>query len=99
MRRHAFSLRSFLRLTTRRCTSPRSPAARHAVEDGLASAADRLGRLVNPILIDQGEWDRSATPFLQTLRSRPLVELPLAVRPDAPSSQPDGIWGRARATS
>jgi predicted nucleotidyltransferase len=56
-----------------------TPAAdRDAIEDDLASAADRLGRLVNPILIDQGDWDRSATPFLQTLRSRPLVELPLA---------------------
>jgi hypothetical protein len=59
-----------------------SDAERNTIEDDLTSASTRLGRFVNPILIDEGDWNRSATPFLQTIRSRPLIELPLASEPD-----------------
>jgi predicted nucleotidyltransferase len=57
-------------------------AERDAIDDDLASAAERLGRFVNPVLVDENDWDLSATPFIQTLRGRPLVELSLTHRPD-----------------
>jgi hypothetical protein len=50
-------------------------ADRDSIEDDLAAAGVRLGRQINPVLVDRADWDRAETGFLRTLQSRPLVEL------------------------
>lgn len=53
-------------------------ADRDAIEDELVAAGARLGRHVNPVLMDEADWNRGDTAFLRTLQSRPLVELATA---------------------
>jgi DNA-binding transcriptional ArsR family regulator len=53
-------------------------ADRDAIEDDLVAAGARLARQVNPVLIDEADWNRADTAFLRTLKTRPLIELPIA---------------------
>ena len=48
-------------------------ADRFAIEDALASAGEQLGRQVNPVLVAEQDWDEAASPFIRTIRSRPVV--------------------------
>jgi len=57
-------------------------ADRDAIEDDLVAAGARLGRQVNPVLMDEADWNRGDTAFLRTLQSRPLIELPTAEATD-----------------
>lgn len=48
-----------------------------AVEDACATAADRLGVDVQPTIVSARRWARSDSPFLETVKARPLVPVPL----------------------
>lgn len=59
-----------------------SGADRATIEDDLVAAGDQLGRQVNPILVDELDWAEAASPFLRTIRGRPLVRIPLTTEDD-----------------
>jgi predicted nucleotidyltransferase len=52
-------------------------ADRSTIEDDLVTAGDELGRQVNPVLVTERDWADTPSPFLRTVRGRPLVRLPV----------------------
>lgn len=52
-------------------------ANRSALEDVADEAGRRVRTEVNVTRVSQGEWTKSSSAFLKTVRERPLVEIPL----------------------